>query len=40
MRELAVSYNVPRLTLQARLRGVQLQHETVSPHRRLLLTEE
>jgi len=40
MRELAASYDVPRSTLQARLRGVQPQHEIASPHRRLLLTEE
>jgi len=40
MRELAASYNVPRSTLQTRLRGVQPKYETRLPHRRLLLTEE
>lgn len=40
IRKLASSYNVPKSTLHTRLQGVQPKHETRSPNRKLLPTEE
>ena len=40
VRKLAKAYNVPESTLRRRVRGVLPKHETVSPNRKLSLTEE
>ena len=40
LRRLAISFNVPRSTLQTRLQGIQPKRETRSPNRKQHPTEE